>query len=174
MISEGLRGDRRSEKHFGTYPAPKAQWSRSIPFGSLLDSAAVNVSSRKRSGLKTNLLRSVPFSALNKIKEGKRCIRVWIPLFVAMNVVTVQNKRRVLRDVHPSVHKVFGRGVWRRNPKWGVAAHHLTEQATREKVCRNGQALQRTSLIIARMYGRRCSSSACGQRSWPTTLLSSA
>jgi hypothetical protein len=38
-----------------TYPAPNAQWSRSIALGRLLDSAHVNVSPRKRSGLKANL-----------------------------------------------------------------------------------------------------------------------
>jgi hypothetical protein len=26
--------------------------------------------------------------------------------------VGVQNERRILRDVHPVVHKIFGRKVW--------------------------------------------------------------
>ena len=38
-----------------TYPAPNAQWSRSIALDRLLDSAHVNVSPRKRSGLEVNL-----------------------------------------------------------------------------------------------------------------------
>ena len=41
---------------FHTYPAPNAQWSLSIGSASLLDSAHVNVSPKKRSGLKANLL----------------------------------------------------------------------------------------------------------------------
>jgi hypothetical protein len=52
------RGD-GGEKRFGTHPAPKAQWSRSIASGSLLDSSDVNASPRKRSGLNVNLLRDV-------------------------------------------------------------------------------------------------------------------
>jgi len=47
-----------------------------------------------------------------------------------MNVVAVHNERRVLWDVHPVVHKVFGRGVRRWYPKWWVGAHHLKEEAT--------------------------------------------
>ncbi len=50
-------GRQAGRNTFHTYPAPNAQWSRSIALGNLLDSALVNVSPRKRSGLKVNLLR---------------------------------------------------------------------------------------------------------------------
>jgi hypothetical protein len=61
-------------------------------------------------------------------KGGNRCIRVRIPLLVVMNVVAVHNERRVLWDVHPVIHKVFGGGVRRWYPKWWVGAHHLKEK----------------------------------------------
>lgn len=64
-MSDGARN------HVVSYPIPNAQWSRSIAFGSLFDSEDVKWSSRKRSGLKTDLLRDVPFSALYKIKKGE-------------------------------------------------------------------------------------------------------
>ena len=56
-VSEEKKGRRLAErrKHIVTYPAPNAQWSRSIALGRLLDSAQVNASPRKRSGLKVNL-----------------------------------------------------------------------------------------------------------------------
>jgi hypothetical protein len=47
-----------------TYPAPNVQWSRSIALASSLDSAQVNGSPKKRSGLKENLSRGTSFSAL--------------------------------------------------------------------------------------------------------------
>ena len=60
---------RQGGKGFGTYPAPNAQWSRSIAFGSLLDSSDVNVPPRKRSGRKINLFQDVLLT-LNEINEG--------------------------------------------------------------------------------------------------------
>jgi hypothetical protein len=54
-ISEGTGLAGKARKVFCTYPAPNAQWSRSIGLERLLDSAHVNVSPRKRSGLKANL-----------------------------------------------------------------------------------------------------------------------
>src|SRR5260221_13828330 len=45
-----------------------------------------------------------------------------------MEFVGVQNECRILRDVHPVVHKVLHRKVWRRNPKWGMDAQHLMRQ----------------------------------------------
>ena len=44
-----------------------------------------------------------------------------------MEFVGVQNECRILRDVHPVVHKVLRRKVWRRNPKWGMDAQHLRQ-----------------------------------------------
>lgn len=65
-VSKG-EGD-GGKKRFGTHPAPKAQWSRSIASGSLLDSSEVNESPRKRSGLNVNLWRDVQTSALKGVK----------------------------------------------------------------------------------------------------------
>jgi hypothetical protein len=50
-----------------------------------------------------------------------------------MNLVAVQNYRRILWDVHPVVYKVFRRKVWRSYPKWRVGAQYLKRQTTREK-----------------------------------------
>jgi hypothetical protein len=50
-----------------------------------------------------------------------------------MKFVGVQNECRVLWYVHPVVHKVFHRKVWRRNPKWRVDAQHLVRKIICEK-----------------------------------------
>jgi hypothetical protein len=42
-----------------------------------------------------------------------------------MNIVTVENKRCVLGNVHPIVHKIFGRIVGCTHPKRRVHALHL-------------------------------------------------
>ena len=113
-----------------TYPAPNAQWSRSIGLRRLLDSAHVSVSPRKRWGLKANLSWGrAHLSASNEVK-GRQvggCVRVWILLLVVMHRVEVENEHCVLRDVHPVVYKIFGGKVWRRRPKRCVDALHLKE-----------------------------------------------
>jgi hypothetical protein len=50
-----------------------------------------------------------------------------------MNLVAVQNYRRILWDVHSVVYKVFRRKVWRSYPKWRVGAQHLKRQTTCEE-----------------------------------------
>jgi hypothetical protein len=54
-VSEGKSAMAGTQETHCTHPAPNAQWSRSIALGRFLDSALVNVSPKKRSGLKANL-----------------------------------------------------------------------------------------------------------------------
>ena len=79
--------------------------------GRLLDSVHVNVSPRKRSGLKENLSYDAVADALVSIEQDPTeiswCVRIRIPLLVVMNFVTVENERCILRDIHPVVYKVF-------------------------------------------------------------------
>jgi hypothetical protein len=103
-----------------------------IAFGSLVDSANVNVSFRERSGLKPNLSQDVLLSFERDQRGERRCERVRIPLLVVMDFVTVQKECRVIRDVHP-IYKAFGRKVRCGQPKWRVGTHHLKRQMTREK-----------------------------------------
>jgi hypothetical protein len=113
---------------FHTYPAPNAQWSRSIALDSLLDSAHVNVSPKKRSGLKANLLsrgRPCQQPSFEMRSEGGWHLRVRILLLVVMDFVAIENDSRVLRNVHPIVYKVFCRVVRRRQPKWRMCALRL-------------------------------------------------
>jgi len=62
-----------------------------------------------------------------------RGLRVWIFLFVVMYFVAVENEPRVLRYVHPVVHKVLGREVRRRQPERRVSALDLKGTEDREK-----------------------------------------
>ena len=55
----------------------------------------------------------------------ERNLRVRIFLFVVMYLVAVENKGRVLRYVHPVVHKVLGREVRRRQPERRVRSLDL-------------------------------------------------
>jgi hypothetical protein len=48
---------------------PNAQWSRAIALGRLLDSAHINVTPRKRSGLKGNLPYGMHLSVLNNFQR---------------------------------------------------------------------------------------------------------
>ena len=63
-------------------------------------------------------------------RNGMRSIRVWILLFVVVNIVTVENKRCVLGDVHPIIHKVLGRIVGLSHPKRRAVAQHLRNLET--------------------------------------------
>ena len=89
----------------------------------------------KRSGLKVDLfagrfvegkitIRSnQPSNDGVKVRRGS--LRVWIFLFVVMDLVAVENECRVLRYVHPIVHKVLGREVRRREPEGRVRSFDL-------------------------------------------------
>ncbi len=63
--------------------------------------------------------------------ENSWCVRIWIPLLVVMDSVTVENERCVLRDVHPVVYKVFRRIVRRRRPKRCVGTLDLRQTSLR-------------------------------------------
>ena len=121
-------------RKFRTYPAPNAQWSRSIALGSLLDSAHVNVSPKKRSGLNSNLLNGALPCQLPETREIRAwCVRVWVLLLVVMNFIAIENEARVLRNVHPIVYKVFRRIVRRCQPERRMRAPHLGEADGRKK-----------------------------------------
>ena len=89
-----------------------------------------------------------------------------------VNVVTVENNDCVFWNVHFIVDEVLGGIVGCGHPKRRVHALYLRK-------CEIGISLScsrpaRTSLMMARMYGRRCSSSTDGQESRPITVSSSA
>jgi hypothetical protein len=106
--------------------------------------------------------------------EARWCVRVWILLLVVMDCEEVKNEHCILRDVHPVVNKVFGGKVRWGCPKRRVGAHHLRRETSLRSEAQNVRVLQRTSFMMARMYGRCCSSSALGQVSRTSTLSSSA
>jgi hypothetical protein len=116
-----------------------------MALGRLLESAQVNVSPRKRSGLKANL--SWGGGALVSIQVERDqagisgCVRIRVPLLIMMYSVTIENDSCVLRDVHPVVYKVFGRIVRRRYPKRRADAFHLRIQIAIENETINGRSL---------------------------------
>ena len=59
-----------------------------------------------------------------EMREG---LRVWVFLFVVMDFVTIKDDGRVLRYVHPVVHKVLGREVRRSQPERRVGPLHLQQ-----------------------------------------------
>ncbi len=63
-------------------------------------------------------------------REG---LRVWVFLFVVMDFVAIEDDCRVLRYVHPVVHKVLSREVRRSQPERRVGALHLKETEDCEK-----------------------------------------
>jgi len=62
-----------------------------------------------------------------------RDLRVWIFIFVVMDLVAVEDEPRVLRYVHPVVHKVLGREMRRSQPERRVSALDLKGREDREK-----------------------------------------
>jgi hypothetical protein len=57
--------------------------------------------------------------------EMERSLRVWVFLFVVVDFEAIQDDSCVLWYVHPVVHKVLGREVWRSQPERRVGALHL-------------------------------------------------
>jgi len=64
--------------------------------------------------------KSVPRCPFNFEQDQRgecTCVRVRIPFLIVVNIVQIQNKCCILRDVNLVVYKVFGRKVGRRYPK---------------------------------------------------------
>ena len=90
----------------------------------------------RRAVVEKPFVRNQPSKRSKGRGEGEmevRDLRVWIFIFVVMDLVAVEDEPRVLRYVHPVVHKVLGREMRRSQPERRVSALDLKGREDREK-----------------------------------------